>query len=350
MAEKQRIAWLDAARGISILLVVLYHAILYLDHYDLASYTYTQLNEVFRPIRMPMFFAISGVLATRAISRDWGTFVRSKILFFAYVYGLWSLIRLAYFGFVQTNINQPDEGSDALQLLAMWYYPNSGLWFIWALAIYFLAAKLLDRFNHVAVMAMVMLLSAATFGGFIDLGNFAYENVLYYAPFFLVGVWYGRFIVSTLTARPVAVGIAAAILFVALHLTLRGTDGVAFGIGRLMLSAAGLALGGAASIVICRVDLARQFLCYLGRTTLPIYVTHVIAVAALSAIVAATSADLPLVRYWAVPLVAALALAISISAKFAADSVGAYWLYAPPNFRSKQIAGAKADAVPSPGS
>lgn len=338
MPKKERIAWLDAARGISILLVVFYHAVLFLDKYDLASYAYEQINDIFRPIRMPMFFAISGVLAASAIRRDWATFIHGKLLFFVYIYGLWSLVRLAYFGFVQTNIHQPDEGSDPLQLLTVWYDPNSGLWFIWALALYFLAARLLDRFNHAVVVAIAVALSAATFGGLLEIDHFVYQNVLWYAPFFLGGVWYGGPVVAALTARPVAIGIAAAAVFAALYVTLWDAGGIVFGSGRFMLSVAGLALGCAASIVLCRADVTRRILSYFGQNTLPIYVVHVIAVAALSAGVAAMGAGLPLVRYWAVPLVAILAVIVSMSVKYAADALGAYWLYALPTFRSRSAA------------
>ncbi|WP_420144382.1 acyltransferase family protein [Sphingobium sp.] len=72
LTSRERLDWPDLAKAICILLVVMMHCE---GGYDLAGWQHQPmlksiwhgLNEGIRPIRMPLFFLISGLLASGSI-------------------------------------------------------------------------------------------------------------------------------------------------------------------------------------------------------------------------------------------------------------------------------------------
>lgn len=326
---KERLDWLDVARGGSILLVVCLHATMYLTEAGLASYAYTMLNKLFEPIRMPVFFTVSGLLAARAIRADWLDLAARKLWVFVWLFGIWTLIRWAFYGQVLENAVTPVEGRFAGELATAWVAPSSGLWFIWALALFFVAAKALLPVQRIA-LPVALGLSMATLGGLIAPENFAQRNLLIYAPFFLGGAWHGDRLVQRVGASPRLCCLGGLAGFAALLAVQPAVPEGLTGPLLLLLSLFGVSFGAGASVLMARVGPVRRGFSYLGQNTLPIYVAHVLIVSLLSAGVALAAADLPLVRYWAVPLLVALTIPLSLGLRRVAEHAGAGWLYAPP--------------------
>ncbi|MDP2013599.1 MAG: acyltransferase family protein, partial [Actinomycetota bacterium] len=71
---RPRIEWMDLVKGTTVLLVVLFHSVIHLDAIskedNVTSVWSTSMN-VLEPMRMPLFFMVSGMLAAGAVSRPW---------------------------------------------------------------------------------------------------------------------------------------------------------------------------------------------------------------------------------------------------------------------------------------
>ncbi|MBN9311274.1 acyltransferase family protein [Devosia sp.] len=120
MTATERVTWLDVAKGLSIVLVAMFHAHLTAFSLGFGPLFTGPANIALQPIRMPPFFAISGVLAAHSLSRPWPELLRSKVWVFVYIFALWGFIRWVFFGQVLENVRAPDEGDDWTQLLTMW--------------------------------------------------------------------------------------------------------------------------------------------------------------------------------------------------------------------------------------
>src|ERR1700693_2027052 len=87
-----RIDWVDYAKGICIVMVVMMHSVLGVE--AAAGQTgFMHLVVMFaKPFRMPDFFLISGLFLAVVIDRDWRTYLDRKVVHFAYFYLLWVAI------------------------------------------------------------------------------------------------------------------------------------------------------------------------------------------------------------------------------------------------------------------
>ena len=153
-AAKPRVDWVDAAKGLTIMLVVMKH-VTYGTAVSLGStpFFFNILSEWTIPFRMPLFFLVAGLFAQKALRAPTRQFVDSKILHFAYFYLLWSLIQIGL------KIILPHEGNWVVtykDLLLIPLEPFGLLWFIYALAIYFTIMRLC-RDVRPAIMVFVAL-------------------------------------------------------------------------------------------------------------------------------------------------------------------------------------------------
>jgi uncharacterized membrane protein YcfT len=329
LGEQQRIDWLDVAKGFSILGVVAYHANLAAGSLGYDPAWFPAINSFLQPVRMPLFFTIAGVLAAGAIARPWPNLLARKVWLYAYLFGLWGLIRWVYFGYLVENVRNSSEGTDPIQLLTMWVQPASALWFIWALAIYFVIAKLADRFRMLALVA-AFALACLNWGGLLPLrGN--HWNAANYLFFFLLGAYRGQDLLALVPRRPLVIGAIAlalflAIAFVALPNVERGLVG---GTVRTLESVVGLLAGCAGACLAARLPPVRRAMGYLGRHTLPIYVAHVLFISALAAWLQPVAGS-EAWRYLIVPLAIAVSVCGTLLLEAAANRFGLPWLYRPP--------------------
>ena len=98
-ASHSRISWVDYAKGICIVLVVLMHSTLGVEN---AAGGVSWLHDFItwaKPFRMPDFFLISGLFLASRINRPWQEYLDSKVLHFAYFYILWMTIQFATKGY-----------------------------------------------------------------------------------------------------------------------------------------------------------------------------------------------------------------------------------------------------------
>ena len=91
-----RVAWVDYAKGICIVLVVMMHSTLGVQEAAGATGFMDWVVAFARPFRMPDFFLISGLFIALVIDRDWRTYLDRKVVHFAYFYVLWLLIQGAF--------------------------------------------------------------------------------------------------------------------------------------------------------------------------------------------------------------------------------------------------------------
>ncbi len=149
-----RLAWVDVAKGICILLVVMMHATLGTGAAMAGEGFLHAVVGFAKPFRIPGFFLLSGLFVGRVIDRDWRLFADRRVVHFAYFYGLWVLIQsLAKVGAIAGD---GGPGAFAAHLLHALVEPYASLWFIYLLAVFSVVTKCLRR-----VPASVLLAGAA---------------------------------------------------------------------------------------------------------------------------------------------------------------------------------------------
>src|SRR6187551_3861475 len=91
-----RVDWVDYAKGICIVMVVMMHSVLGVEAASGQTGFMHALVAFARPFRMPDFFLISGLFLSLVIGRDWRTYLDRKVVHFAYFYLLWVTIQFGF--------------------------------------------------------------------------------------------------------------------------------------------------------------------------------------------------------------------------------------------------------------
>ena len=140
LGKTARIDWVDKAKGICIILVVMMHTTLGLER-ELGSIGWMHsVVEFAKPFRMPDFFLISGLFLAATIDRPWRLYLDRKVLHFFYFYVLWVVIQFAFkMPFMIADGMTP---AMAVRLLLFTFIqPFGTLWFIYMLPIFFVLTK-----------------------------------------------------------------------------------------------------------------------------------------------------------------------------------------------------------------
>ncbi|HWV41235.1 acyltransferase family protein [Pseudorhodoplanes sp.] len=190
MTHSPRIDWVDYAKGISIILVVMMHATLSTEAALGASGWLHPVVEFAKPFRIPAFFLIAGLFAARGMTKPWRTFIDSKVLHFAYFYVLWLTIQFLFRGPVYAV---EDGALETLgQYLLAFIDPFGTLWFIYLLPVFFVVTRLTRGLPPALVLIAAALLEAAPIAtGWTLIDEFAGRFVYFYA-----GYLFGRWIVT----------------------------------------------------------------------------------------------------------------------------------------------------------
>src|ERR671927_388019 len=92
----ERVDWVDYAKGICIVMVVMMHSVLGVEK-AAGDIGFMHAFVMFaQPFRMPDFFLISGLFLNLVIDRDWRTYLDRKVVHFAYFYVLWVTIQFGF--------------------------------------------------------------------------------------------------------------------------------------------------------------------------------------------------------------------------------------------------------------
>lgn len=276
-----RLAWADLAKGLCILLVVLHHVTS--KHYlgllpaDLGwvGQAWLGVNEALKPVRMPLFFAISGLFAASAMRRPWRSMAR-RVTGPYYLYVVWLLVLALVFTVERTlPMNRTLDGRE-LVLDLLW--ASTGVWFLYALAVYTAVARFTARLPAAWVIGAAALLSAAT--SWLPLDEVNRVSVLAHLVHFLLGARAPELVrfVGGVRRR----GLLPRLTLVLLVLTAAvGVAGLPRSVDLLLLSAVGLPWGVRVAVGLVRRPRTAAALTWLGRRTLPVYVLHMPVLAAL---------------------------------------------------------------------
>jgi uncharacterized membrane protein YcfT len=135
-----RVDWVDYAKGICIVMVVMMHSVLGVEAAAGQRGFMHAVVMFAKPFRMPDFFLISGLFLALVIDRDWRTYLDRKVVHFAYFYVLWVTIQ---FGFkAPAFAAERGWAHVGFEYLESFIEPFGTLWFIYLLPIFFVVIKL----------------------------------------------------------------------------------------------------------------------------------------------------------------------------------------------------------------
>lgn len=159
-AKSARQAWVDHARGISIVLIVILHARFALPDVTDARVIDALISAV-QPFRLPALFLLSGLFLARIIDRAWREYFDRRVIHYAYFYALWATIEFA--PAFATGIARDSAAAMplALDYLGLFIAPHGPLWFIYALPMFFVLAKLLRKVPAWIVLPVAAAISMA---------------------------------------------------------------------------------------------------------------------------------------------------------------------------------------------
>jgi uncharacterized membrane protein YcfT len=139
MQETVRLAWVDAAKGISILLVVMMYAAYNTGEYTGGVGFLHYIIGFATPFRMPEFFLISGLFLSQVIDRPFLRFADRRVVHYLYFYILWVAIMIG----LKVGIYDADPIGTLRGIGFALIQPYGVLWFVYLLALFGLVTKLL---------------------------------------------------------------------------------------------------------------------------------------------------------------------------------------------------------------
>jgi uncharacterized membrane protein YcfT len=308
VSHPARVDWVDYAKGICIVMVVMMHSTLGVEKAAGETGWLHHFVEFARPFRMPDFFLISGLFLSRVIGREWRIFLDRRAVHFIYFYVLWVTIQ---FVFRAPGIAH-DAGAAGVvrEYLFAFIEPFGTLWFIYLLPIF----ALTTRFSRFLPPAAVFIAAAVLESLKIDTGWTVIDEFASRYVYFFAGYWLASYVfvlAAKAQARPklALLGLAA----------WAAVNGLLVHGGFAMLPAVSLVLGAAGALAIVSIAaLLEKFhllnaLRFAGEHSIAVYLAFFLPMAAtrtlllkfgfihdlgtVSLIVTAMGVVLPLVLY-----------------------------------------------------
>jgi uncharacterized membrane protein YcfT len=324
----QRIDWVDYAKGICIVMVVMMHSVLGVELAAGQTGFMHVLVAFAKPFRMPDFFLISGLFLSVVIDRDWRTYLDRKVVHFAYFYLLWVTIQ---FGFKAPSFAAESSWTHVGYLyLESFIEPFGTLWFIYLLPVFFVVTKATRNLPPMLIWGVAALLEMAHVAtGWTVIDEFCARFVYFYSGYLFAAHVFA--LSDRARARP-----GWALAGLALWALLDG--GLVYsGTSEWPLISLALGLAGACAIVTMGTLLARahqlNFLRFCGEHSIVIYLAFFLPMAATRTLLLRTGLihDIGTVSLvvTVVGVVGALAIwriALKVGANFLFERPAAFWI------------------------
>jgi uncharacterized membrane protein YcfT len=310
--DRDRVAWVDYAKGFCIIMVVMMHSTLGVEKAAEATGWMNYVVAFAKPFRMPDFFMIAGLFLARVIDRDWRTYLDKKVVHFGYFYVLWLTIQ---FAFKMPEIASGGGAAEVLRAyLVAFIDPFGTIWFIYLLPIFFVVVK---ATKDIVPWWLIWLAGAGLQMSNLNTGwvipdEFALRFIYFYSGYIFAPAIF-RFAATVLRHGWAAFA----------YLAVWGTvEAYAVFNGYSELAGIGLVLGfvGAIAVVTLSTVLSRSDwmapVRYCGRNSIVIYLAFFLPMAVtrtvllktgiiadigwISVIVTASGVVFPLVLFWAV--------------------------------------------------
>lgn len=271
MPSSPRLTWIDTVKGIAVILVVLYHAVTFAEQKSWSGNQLGMLTSALLTVRMPLFFAMSGFFFLRRVDRPWSWQLRNRIGPFLWLFLVWTAVWLLAFQWLPVERN---GGTDLREYVLLFVDPSIGPWYIYALAIYFVAVKLMRPLPVWLQFLIGAAVSLPVACGLVTLDSWVWTSLLTHFIAFQIGAL-GNRVLSAVAERAnvwwllgygALWGAGTSVLF---FLGL-GLDNVA----RIPVTLLGMAMGITAAALVDR-HASWLRLAWVGKNTMPIYLLHV---------------------------------------------------------------------------
>jgi len=274
-----RLAWVDYAKGLGIILVVFGHANrgLYSAGVYLSERTYQLIDSIVYSFHMPLFFFLSGLFFVQSLEKRGKTqFILGKIDTIVYPYIIWSFLQGSIEVLLSHYTNNPTHFSGVLSLLTQ---PRAQFWFLYALFMIFALATLLYTKKSYNLLLPIMLILSALL--YILVGSkyhsFHVDYIIQFFVFFLAGAFAIKY-----TENMAHCSVKTTALLFVVFLFLQWLFHIYFqlvytniGTLSLLLAATGIALIVAISIQLEKIGMT--WLKKLGELSMIIYLMHILA-------------------------------------------------------------------------
>ncbi|WP_224702807.1 acyltransferase family protein [Devosia aquimaris] len=281
--QRERMAWVDMAKGLSIFLVVMMYAASSVGEDTGGVGAFHWAIAFATPFRMPEFFMISGLFLSRVIDRPWPAFADRRVVHYLYFYALWAVIHIVF----KVGLLFADPLGALEQLAWAVVQPYGVLWFIYLLAVVGAVAKLMHSLKApvwaVFGVGAILQMSAVHTGSYL-VDQFAAYFVFFYAGYVLAPMLFRLAGWAIYHPLPAVIGLAvwaaanAALVFspgFAMHpihpqMGLAGLPGV-----HLLLALIGTAALCTIAALLTRLPVM-DWLRWMGSKSLVVYVAFVL--------------------------------------------------------------------------
>jgi uncharacterized membrane protein YcfT len=326
--RSQRIDWVDYAKGICIVMVVMMHSVLGVELAAGQTGFMHVLVAFAKPFRMPDFFLISGLFLSVVIDRDWRTYLDRKVVHFAYFYVLWVTIQ---FGFKAPSFAAEASWAHAGYLyLESFIEPFGTLWFIYLLPVFFVVTKATRKMPALPIWGMAAALEIAHIAtGWTVIDEFCARFVYFYSGYLFA---HHVFALSDRARAHPSLALAGLALWALFNGSL-----VLSGFSELPLASLISGLAGAGAIVTLGTLLARahwlNFLRFCGEHSIVIYLAFFLPMAATRTLLLRTglipdigTISLIVTVVGVAGSVAIWRMALAVGANFLFERPAAFWI------------------------
>ncbi len=282
-SPRGREVWIDLAKGFAVSLVVLLHAQTVLANGGWLGSGWGTAMDALSTLRMPTFFLISGLFAQKSLTVRSSVFRPQKVWTFLWLYLLWSAFYILPFEFIGRVAVDPLFLEQADQWAAETIKVNGVLWYLVALPLFFLTARLLRRVPVRIQIAGAAALSFAFSSNLANAGQWGVDRLSTNFVYFLIGCHFSTAIRSAAVRAgwrtAATIGLAWTGLSVGvfvLHWPVVGAGGRP-SIGPALLPLLAVPFVLASAPLVARRAWATPLI-WLGRNTLPVYVMHIGAI------------------------------------------------------------------------
>ncbi|AGB83198.1 putative membrane protein [Serratia sp. FGI94] len=288
---KNEITWINTLKGICIILVVLHHSIITtlpsaLEHLTaghLSASLWIKFNFFISPLRMPAFFFVSGLLAANAINKNWPKVFTKRFGNLIYLYLVWAIIQWFFIsliiapliGIKVSSAENSAYADNVIDFAKLIITGKTSLWYLYALAGYFILAKLLRKVKYPLIVISAIVSYAASLGIFPGWGL---TSICQNGVYFVAGAFFSAELIRVCEMKKSNM-LLWGILLIA------GIINIKMGVMKNIFTCL---LAIIALIIICRElnkKINLSWINWLGKNTLQIYVIHRIFIEAISGLV-----------------------------------------------------------------